>query len=282
MEEIANNIFIEKGYPGVITAVLRLSQGLLMVDAPYRVDDQVSWRQKLQSMGGGSGRLMVMLDTHTDRLLGIQSIDFPVLAHQKTLDIIQTLPMTQRATEVKPGLVSESQESLQNLRWTVPDMMYTHQVSIYWDQAPVVITHQPGGHFAGSWVRYDPEKVIFIGDSVVIHQPPFLGWADLDRWIDELHWLCSDTLLGYKIINGRNGLVRRTSIIKLINFLTTVKGLVNELLEMDNREAGIAQIAPKLLREFSFEYHMTEFYKSRLMWGLKQLIKRIESKNTDA
>lgn len=282
MEEIANNIFIEKGYPGVITAVLRLNQGLLMIDVPYRVDDQGSWRQNLHRLGGGDGRLMVMLDTHTDRLLGIQSIDFPVLAHEKTLDIIQSLPITQRAAEVKPGSDADPQELLQNIRWAVPDMMYTHQVSIYWDEGPVVITHQAGGHYAGSWVRYDQEKVIFIGDSVVIHQPPFLGWADLDRWIDELNWLCSDTFKGYKIINGRNGLVRQRSIVKMINFLTNIKGIVNDLLEMDNREEGIAQIAPKLLRNFSFDREMTEFYKSRLIWGLKQLVKRTEANITEA
>lgn len=281
MEEIANNVFVEKGFPGVITAVLRLKQGLLMIDAPYRVDDQQLWRQNLQSLIGGNGRLMVMLDTHTDRLLSIQSIDFPVLAHQKTLEIIQTLPMAQRASEVKPGSDADPQEVLQNIRWAVPDMMYTHQVSIHWDDEPVVITHQPGGHFAGSWVRYDTEKVIFIGDSVVIYQPPFLGWADLDRWIMELNWLCSDTFKGYKIINGRNGLVRQRSIVKMINFLTSVKIIVNDLLELDNREEATAQIAAKLLRDFTFDRDMTDFYKSRLIWGLKQLVKRIEANKTD-
>lgn len=275
MEEIAKNIFIEESYPGVVSSVLKLSRGLLTIDGPFRADDRQSWQQRLVNLGGGIGRLMVMLDTHTDRLLGVPMVEMPILAHENALDIISDLPSASRSPEKPSGSDSESYDLPQSTRWGVPDMTYSQQLNIFWDDQPVVVTHQPGGHLAGSWVRYDAEKVIFVGDSVVTDQPPFLAWCNIDRWIDELTWLSSDFFRDYQIISGRNGLVGQNSLFKMIDFLTSVKGVVEELTQLEDLNGGIAQWAPQLLNQFSFDRKMTDHYNSRLVWGMNKLIRRI-------
>jgi glyoxylase-like metal-dependent hydrolase (beta-lactamase superfamily II) len=274
MEEIAHNIFIEKGCPGVVSSVIKLSQGLLIIDAPMRADDRQAWQQTLGDLGGGKRRLMVLLDTHTDRLYGTQMIEYPILAQENALQIIRVLPSTQRASDLQEASDPETYDMPQNVRWAVPDLTYTKQVSIHWDEQPVMVTHQPGAHMAGSWVRYDAGKVIFVGDSVVIKQPPFLGWCDLDRWINELSELCSDTFKGYKIIGGRNGVVQQRSILKMIELLSAVKSFVVDASAEDHPEDRLDQFALKLMREINYDRDLKEHYKNRLVRGLKQLLQR--------
>lgn len=282
MEEIAPNIFIEQSYPGVVSSVLKLSHGLLLIDGPFRADDRQLWQQKLANLGDGIGRLMVMLDTHTDRLLNIPLIETPILAHENALSIIQDLPITARSSGVPSGSDTEPYELPQNSRWCLPDMTYRQQLNIHWDNCPVVVTHQPGGHLAGSWVRYDAEKIIFVGDSVMIDQPPFLAWCDLDCWIDELTGLSSETYRDYVIISGRNGVVRQKSIIKMVDFLSEIKAGVDELAPMDDSSEAIGQWAPKLLRKLNFDRELTDYYQKRLIWGLSKLIKRHNTKHVEA
>jgi hypothetical protein len=272
MKEIANNIFIEQSYPGVVLCALKLSHGLLMVDAPFRVDDQLSWQQKLAHLGGGIGHLMVMLDTNTDRLYGMQLSEFPVLAQANSFEIIQNLPLNPRIPEMQARSNSESYDQAQNVRWRLPDITYSNQVSIHWDDEPVVITHQPGGHRAGSWVHYAAEKIIFIGDSVVIEQPPFLEWCDLDLWMEELTWLSSDHFKDYKIISGRSGEIQQESVLKMLDYLTRVKAHMDDLLGMEEPHEGIDRMAANLLSEFNIKMGMTEQYKSRVIWGLRQFL----------
>ena len=66
-----------------------------------------------------------------------------------------------------------------NIRWATPDITFSDQLTLYWDQDPVVLTQRSGAHFAGSWLTYDAKKVVFVGDSVIFNQPPFLAWANL-------------------------------------------------------------------------------------------------------
>lgn len=277
MEEIANKIFIEQGYAGVVSSVLKLKRGLLMIDGPYKQEDRQAWQQKLINLGGGVGRLIVQLDTHIDRLLSVPMMDAPILAQENALDIIREMPIAARPSEKQTMSDPDAHELPQNNRWPLPDMTYTHQVNLYWDDQPVIVTHQPGSHLAGSWVSYDAEKVIFIGDSVMIQQPPFLAWCQIDRWIEELTWLNSDFFMHYQIISGRDGIIKQKSLQKMIDFLNVVKNVVNDLAQMDDPNEGIVQSVPSLLKFFRFDRELKEQNQNHLTKELKKLLKRIKA-----
>lgn len=281
MKEIANNIFIEQSYAGVVLCVFRLSHGLLMVDAPFKADDQQSWRHKLAYLGGGVGQLMVMLDTNTDRLLGMNLSEFPVLAHENSLEIIQNLPSNMRIPELQARSDSEAYDQSQGARWRKPDLTYSTRVAIHWDDQPITLTHQPGGHHAASWVHYEAEKVVVIGDGVVINQPPFLERCQLDLWMDELKWLSSDQFEGYKIVSGRAGEIQQESVVSMYDFLNEVKVGIEGLHEMDEPDAGIEALATSLLSKLNFKRELTEQYQFRLVWGLRQLLQQHQTKDND-
>jgi glyoxylase-like metal-dependent hydrolase (beta-lactamase superfamily II) len=276
MEEIANQVFIEHCFSGVVTAALKLRRGLVIIDSPCSVDERKSWQQKLINLGSGVSQMVILLDTHADRLLSMPPLDAPILVHENALEVFNSLPIAFRPLEKSPGTDLESQDISQSTRWSLPDFCYSKQVSLHWDDQPIVITHQPGAHIAGSWVKYDAEKVLFVGDSVVVNQPPFLAWCSIERWIEELNWLRSDFFKHHKIVSGRDGVIFQSDIVNMINFLSHLKGVVNATFDGIVDE-GIETELPGLLKYFNFDKDLTALYEKRLFDEINRLIKRIKN-----
>jgi glyoxylase-like metal-dependent hydrolase (beta-lactamase superfamily II) len=277
MEEIANQVFIEQCYPGVVSSVLKLKRGLVIIDGPCRAGDRHAWGQKIVNLGGGIGKMVVLLDTHTDRLSSLPLVEAPILAQENAVELIQDLPIVSRPADKQPGADPDDYDLPYNNRWPIPDITYSQQVNLFWDDQPVIVTHQPGAHLAGSWVRYDAEKVIFVGDSVVSHQPPFLAWCQIDHWIEELTWLSSDFFKYYQIISGRDGVIGQESVVKMLDFLQEVKNVLGELARLEEPDDEIAQRADSLLTYYSFEREMKDSHHTNLVGELKNLIRRAKS-----
>lgn len=275
MEEIAHNVFIENRFRGVVLGAIKVDQGLILIDAPFLHDDIQAWRKTTTALGDDlPNKLLVMLDTHIDRLLGVRAFEMDVLGHQSAIDILTNRTTTIRTQDIDCGAAYTPDELSTTIHWPVPNLSYSDQVRLYWDDEPLLITHQPGVHAAGSWLDFRSQKIVFVGDSVVLHQPPFLAWADLDVWIAELTWLVSDVYKGYKVVSGRSGVVTKRSIDWMLRFLMTVKEVVVDLAHSENRSEGIAAAVPLLLRRMRFDKVYADFYKNRLMWGLDHYLQK--------
>ncbi len=270
MEEIAKNIYIEGAYPGVILGVFNFDHGLVMIDAPFRQEDLRSWKASLVNLGGGVDKVLIMMDTHIDRTLGIKGMESSVVGQETSVQILKSRPTSARSQEIDAGADWEPFDLPSNIRWVVPDMTYTDSLSIFWNDDPIVLTHQPGAHLSASWVRYDAEKVIFIGDSVVLNQPPFLAWSDLDLWLAELAWLQSDVFDGYKIVSSRNGLIKTRGIMKMTEFLSAVKESLDALSARGGEMEEVLPLTSKLLKMLNISKVYADLYENRLSWGLQQ------------
>lgn len=274
MEEIANNVYLESGYPGVVLGTLRFEEGLVLIDAPFRLEDQRTWQTNLLHLGGGASKMLVMLDTHIDRTLGVRGMDLIVIGHENSLEILRDRPTTARGQDLEAGADWEPFDLPQNIRWATPDMTYTQDLLLYWDDKPVLLTHHPGSHAAGTWLQYDAEKVLFVGDSIVLNQPPFLAWADIDLWLSDLDLLESDAYKRYTIISGRNGVVKLKSITRMRTFLTSVREAVQGVSDEEGALLPLLEQVPALLKQLSFPKNLTQLYHNRLSWGLEQYIRR--------
>jgi glyoxylase-like metal-dependent hydrolase (beta-lactamase superfamily II) len=273
MQEIGKNIYLEESYSGVALGAVKLEHGLLLVDSPLRFSDQGSWRKKAAQLGEGGSQVTLMLDTHIDRTIGLRALGGCVLGHDKAAEILANRPANLRPQDFCAGAEAEALDLPTNVRWAQPAMTFSNTMAFYTDKSCVRITHQPGAHQAGCWVRLDAEKIIFVGDSVVAHQPPFLAEASLQPWLDELAELSSDPLQDYRIVSSRNGLIRQKAIEKLSDFLSYIKEILPDLASQDDRDEAIADLLPGLLRKLSFDKKNAELYQKRLAYGLTKYLK---------
>ncbi len=279
MEEIGKNIYLEESYAGVVLGAIKLDHGVLFVDSPMRYSAQQSWRAKVAQLGEGIDRITLMLDTHIDRTIGLESFGGTILGHRNAVEILANRPAALRAHDIEAGAEVELLDPPAIIRVALPDMTFSNKVTFYSDKTPITISHRPGAHLAGCWVRSDAEQIIFVGDSVLAHQPPFLAWCDLGIWLDELAELQSAPLKDYMIVSSRNGVVRKKAIEGLSDFLSHINEILFDLASQDDREGAIADLLPGLLRKISIDRKYINLYRKRLAYGLAAVLRRYDSDN---
>ena len=268
MQEIVQNIFIEKGYLGVTLAAINMPHGLLLIDAPPRPEDVRSWRASLLNLGGGVDRLLVNLDAHVDRTLGVKAMECTVVAHEKTAQAFRNRPTAFKSQDVETGADWELCNGLGSIRWAPPEITFTQQMQINWNESPILLEHHSGSHPGAIWVIVSSEKVCFVGDAVLPNQPPFLASADLPVWIESLQALLSPQYQDYIIIGGRTGLVTRAQVKTQLDYLQLVEERLESLSGQKILPEASESLIPELIAGFNASEQRLMQFKQRLKWGL--------------
>jgi glyoxylase-like metal-dependent hydrolase (beta-lactamase superfamily II) len=269
MQELGRGIYIENDYPGVTLGALVLSHGTILIDAPLRAEDARAWKAALLNLGGNFNRLLVNLDSHTDRTLGARAMECTIIAHQKTAQIFRGRPSVFKGQNAESGSEWETQNETVGTRWAVPDITFTQNVSLYWGPPDVILEHHPGPTPGSIWVIVPEPKIVFVGDAVLPNQPPFLASADIPAWVETLDVL-TKRYRDYTIISGRSGLVPfelvRTQQQHLKNILKGLEKLAKRNASADETESLI----PVLLADLTFSPKLDDQFTQRYHHGLYQ------------
>ena len=271
MQEICKNVYIDTSYEGVTLGALNWPHGLIMIDSPFRPEDIRSWRASLLNLGIGSNRLLINMDCHADRLLGVKAMEATVIAHDEVSDALISRPATFKTIPSEMGSEWEKFDNLGNIRWSIPEISFSDQFVIYWDGSPIQLISRPGCASGAIWIHLPEEKVLFVGDCVVANQPPYLSCSNIPVWIQNLKELMSPTYQNYTIIGGRNGILHHSDMEKQIQFLDTVYRQLTQLVASNSDLAKINDLAANLAKGFPV---MDQFHKSnnhnRLCFGLME------------
>jgi cyclase len=274
MQEISQDIFIETSHSGTTLGAINAPHGLILIDAPLKLDDTRLWRSTLLNLGGGIDRLLINLDAHPDRTLGVRSMECTVVGHENMAQVFRNRPNTFKAQGSETGSEWEQVSNLGSIRWNPPEISFTESVNIYWGSKPILLETRSGPNSGSIWVVIPEDKIIFLGDLVVNNQPPFLSYAALDDWMDNLQLLLTPSYREFFFVGGRNGLVTYEDIRHQIIFLTEIKKRVEFLKNSSDPISEIESMLPALLGSFTFPYEKTNQYMQRLRWGLNHLYTR--------
>jgi glyoxylase-like metal-dependent hydrolase (beta-lactamase superfamily II) len=268
MEVIAKNISIETGLSGVTLGVIQWPHGLILIDAPFHPDEVRAWRSIVLTLGGGVERLLVNLDAHLDRTLGGSAMECTIIAHQQTLEVLRNRPLTFKPQTAESGADWENKEGMINTRWAAPEITFTKEMEIHWDFSRLVLQHRPGPMNSAIWAVVPEQKVVFVGDAVIIDQPPFLAGANIPQWIDDLKQLIKPGFRDYLIVSGRSGLVPFEEIHHQIRFLEKTNNKLETLAKRNAPPQDTLKLVPKLLNEFKVPEKFIQVYEKRLSYGL--------------
>lgn len=275
MHELAPNIFFTNQYTGVTLGALTMPRGIVLVDAPLRVDDSRAWRALLLNRGSGIDRVLINLDAHPDRTIGARSMECTVIAHQKSAQAFRNRPATFKGQGSESGAEWEICSDISTTRWAPPDITFSEHFTLHWGGPDIVLEHHPGPATGAIWLTIPQHKIVFVGDCVTPGQPPFLAQADLTAWIKALELLLSDSFRNYTIVSGRGGPVTCEQIEAQSQWLTE---LAQKLEQIGGRNATpemLQSIIPNLLKNF----HATtsdrrDLYHARLNYGLQRYFAR--------
>jgi glyoxylase-like metal-dependent hydrolase (beta-lactamase superfamily II) len=268
MQEITKNIHIEDQYSGVTLGVIVTPRGLIQIDSPPSPEDARSWRATLMNLGGGMERVLINLDAHPDRTLGARAMDCTVIAHEKTAYTFRNRPGTFKAQGEETGADWESIAGLGSVRWVPPEISFGDQMTLHWSETPVILEHRPGPASGSIWVNIPEEKVLFVGDTVLKNQPPFLAGSNLKSWLSSLSALLDAPYKGYTIISSRGGTVTTSAIKNQYDFLKHVNDKLDKITTKKPNPATTEKLVTSLLTWFKAPAARQKQYGQRLRYGL--------------
>jgi len=270
MDAIAKNVYIEERFAGVTLGVIVQPRGLIQIDAPPAPEDGRAWRASLMGMGNGHERVLINLDSHPDRTLGVRMMDCTVVAHEQTARAFQNRPNTFKAQGDETGSNWEAIPGLGSVRWAPPEISFVSKMSLHWSDTPVILESHPGPTLGAIWVILPEEKVVFVGDSVLKGQPPFLAHADLPAWLEALNHLQSPEFKGYTVIGGRDGVVSSQAIRSQADLLKKIHAKIEKLGAEKSSAANVTdKLADQVLKEFKVPAAKQKQYSQRLRFGLR-------------
>ncbi|MFH2039644.1 MAG: MBL fold metallo-hydrolase [Chloroflexota bacterium] len=268
MQAIAKDIYIETQFPGVTLGVINTPRGLIQIDAPPSADDGRTWRAALLNLGNGIERILINLDSHADRTLGVRTMECTTIAHEKTAQVYRSRPNMFKSQSDDTGADWELLPGLGNIRWTPPEITFNQQMTIYWGDSPVILSYHPGPSAGASWVSVPDAHVVFIGDAVCPKQPPFLANANIPVWLETLKILLSSDFRGYTIVSGRSEVVSLDDIRVQIKFLKKIDSKLNKMAGKKQLPARTESLISSLLEEIDFPALHRLQYTNRMRYGL--------------
>jgi cyclase len=268
MEAIAKNVYIEDRFLGVTLGVISQPRGLVQIDAPPSPEDARSWRAALMGMGNGPERVLVNLDAHPDRTLGVRAMDCTVIAHEKTAQAFRNRPNTFKAQGDETGANWEAISGLGSVRWAPPEISFLDQLTLHWSDTPIILESHPGPTPGAIWVILPDEKVVFVGDAVLKSQPPFLAHADLPAWIETLKILQEPEYKGFTIVSGRGGVVTSQAVRNQIELLKRLNDRVEKIGKKKVTANVTDKLADQFLKSFKAPAARQKQYAHRLRYGL--------------
>lgn len=268
MESISEHVFIENQYPGITLGVISQPRGLIQIDAPPSPEDGRSWRATLMNLNGGPDRVLINLDAHPDRTLGVRAMDCTVIAHEKTAQIFRSRPSAFKTQGEDTGADWEAIPGLGGIRWVQPEISFTHNLSLYWGDMPVLIENHAGPSAGAVWVILPEEKIVFVGDAVLANQPPFLANANLSAWLESLALLQRKPYRDYVIVSGRGGVVPAESVKSQADFLKETLKKMEKLAAKQAPPEAIAELAQSMMPNFKVSGARLKQYEQRLRHGL--------------
>jgi glyoxylase-like metal-dependent hydrolase (beta-lactamase superfamily II) len=275
MDSISKKVFVEDQYPGVTLGVINHPRGLIQIDAPPSPEDGRSWRAALMSLGGGPERILINLDPHPDRTLGVRAMDCSAIAHEKTAQVFRNRPSTFKAQSDETGADWENIPGLTGIRWVAPEISFTNSMTLYWDEdTPILLESHPGPNAGAIWVVLPEEKIVFVGDAVLKNQPPFLANADLPAWLETLALLQSKVYQDYTVISGRGGVVSVALIKSQVDFIKDAHKRLEKLSQKKQKVDLDGNLVQQLLSNFKVPSARQKQYAQRLRYGLKHYYAR--------
>jgi glyoxylase-like metal-dependent hydrolase (beta-lactamase superfamily II) len=270
MEEIAKNVFIETGFQGVTVAAIPWSQGQILIDAPFRSEDIRSWRASLVNLAAGGERILINLDAHYDRTLGSRAMEATLIAHEATATAFRTRPLTFKNQHLGTGADWEQSNNLITTRWAPPEITFDYSIALHPDGLTLLVEHHPGPMAGSCWVEIPEEKIIMVGDTLLVDQPPFIANADISLWITSLEELRSPRFSGYTIVSGRGGVTSGRGIPALLAWFKSVQSKLIQLGEKGAPPEETGSLVESFANSFQFASEHRSQYLDRLKWGLFQ------------
>jgi glyoxylase-like metal-dependent hydrolase (beta-lactamase superfamily II) len=272
MRKITSDVYIENKFPAVNLGLIVIHGETLLVDCPIRLEDVRSWLNQVADFG--KPRFTALLDHHPDRVIGARDLRMPLVGHQMTSQIMALKSDSFKGSAHPIGAETDRLKRVTGVSRATPNLTFTDEMTIRMSDDQIEFWHRPGPTEGSIWVVFHKQRAIFLGDAVTVAEPPFIGDADIDGWLQTLDDLRTFEDQSYHLVSSRDGLIEREDINTMARFVRKVRLRLERLGEMDELDTETDSIAGELLGDYSLTGSRKERARLRLRVGLEDLYQK--------
>ncbi len=265
MQELTPTVSIQQNALGLYTGIIQTKEGNILIDSPYRTDELKNWGSRSSK---SDSLFLVLLDTQYDRTLSAKGCDCIIVSQS---DYLLPARPRQQAVKLQEELLGsgDSHESIgSSSRPFSPEISFDQNMNLFFGGVEVLLEHHPGSNVAGIWATLPQEKVIFVGDSVMVNQPPFLAYSNPAAWAADLKLLASRAFKGYQIVSSRAGVVSQDQVRTMAKLMTFIQNSIENLKAKNADLDTYLELIPRVLKRIEYSPAEGELFFNRLRWGL--------------
>jgi len=266
MQKIVPNVYLENKYIGVNLGLVVTEQGLLLVDSPHHPEDVEEWFKVASERG--RPKFLVLLDSHPDRVLGSRTLALPAIAQDQTRQTIREWADTFKGNAHPIGAEADQLKRITGVNNAIPEITFSERMVIHMGGKEIVFLYRPGPRPGSMWMVIPDLSVVFVGDTVTIDEPPYVGVSVIEAWLNNLDELRGPEMKPYTLISSCGGRIDRKDINHMARFIRKVQSRVEKLENDKNRDEEIERLAIDLMGDFSIRSTREDLILKRLKTGL--------------
>ena len=269
MRKYRTGVLVESRYPGVILGAVPSDDGMLLVDMPLKPEDGRDWIGQLTNTG--RPKYIGLMDQHPDRALGMRTIDLPIVAQDETLQAMRGWPDAFKGSAKPIGAEADSLKRITGMHKAIPSIAFSDELKLDLGDREVLFLHRPGPTAGSMWIVLPEAKIAFIGDTVTVSEPPYVGNAEIEAWIESLEELRKQPFSSYMLISGRDGIVDRNSVNVMARFIRKIPVRLRRLKRKSVPSDAAESVAKGLLKDYTVQNARYDLALLRLRSGLRNL-----------
>jgi cyclase len=183
MDRISDHVFAEVGTRGANHGYVVTSDGVVLVDTPFKPTDALRLRAALADIG--PLRYVVNTEPHVDHWTGNAFFDAPVVAHEGVRGRILGMDVEEHRSRVA-GLGPDEPPHAATYRARPPSITFTNELTLHVGDHTFRLVNMPGHTPFQAAVVVEEERVAFTSDNVFCGVQTWLQEADPDAWLRSL------------------------------------------------------------------------------------------------
>ncbi len=269
MHKLGKEIYIQASHTGVTVGAIVTAEGIVLVDAPTQPADADAWLEQVRALSPLPIRYLVLTDHHRDRALTAGWFKAPVIIHELAFDKLRIWPEALKPVVSETGADTELVADTAGARLVLPSLTYANRLRLQLGATTVELEHHPGSTPGATWVRVVEQDVVFVGDSLVLKQPPFLADANLDGWLEQLDQLRKPRSPGKTIVSGRGGTTGKDGVKPFEDTLRVIKRKLEPYAQGRKGRHDLEQLVTELAETLHLRGEQRDHYLRRLRHGLE-------------
>jgi glyoxylase-like metal-dependent hydrolase (beta-lactamase superfamily II) len=282
VQELAPGVYIETSFRRVNVGAILTEAGFVLIDTPPYPDDARAWRNMLARQSDRPVLAIVNTDCHADRILGNGWFNARVVvAHDDTIVRLEGVPSSFLDSTIDSlAHTLAERSSFSGIQLRIPAVGFTYRMQLRYGGRSIPLLAMPGPTAGSLWVHLPEQHIVFVGDSIVADQHPYISSPSTKNWLESLTNLRRERFVADWIVPGRGPLVDKDATEPVSNYLRLARRRVQSLYRAGRPRADTSTLVPELLELFPYDENDLEPIQRRIKTGLDRIYEEIKANDS--